>query len=106
MIGSFASFCTSWYWLFLILAFFLGAGICGFIIDHNANVIEIDEKKKELLEKNRDMSIIKSTLKNKTLALNGLEDKPADVVSDTGAATTATSGAAGEDLNAPLDLKL
>ena len=101
----FNAFCTSWYWLFIILAFILGAGLCGFLIDHNSNVIEIDEKKKELLERNRDMNIIKSTLKNKTLALNGLEDRPADVVEDTGAATTATSGAP-EDLNAPLDLKL
>ena len=101
----FNAFCASWYWLFIILAFILGAGLCGFLIDHNSNVIEIDEKKKELLERNRDMNIIKSTLKNKTLALSGLEDKPADVVEDTGAATTATSGAQ-EDLNAPLDLKL
>ncbi len=101
----FNAFCSTWYWLFIILAFPLGAGICGFFIDNNSNVIEIDEKKKELLEKNRDMSIIKSTLKNKTLALSGLEDKPVDVVGDTGAATTATSGAQ-EDLNAPLDLKL
>ena len=102
----FNAFCFSWYWIFIILAFILGAGLCGFIIDHNSNVIEIDLKKKELLEKNRDMSIIKSTLKNKTLALNGLEDKTVDVVGDTGAAATATTAGGQEDLNAPLDLKL
>jgi len=104
-VEGFNAFCSSWYWLFIILAFPLGAGLCGFFIDHNSNVIEIDEKKKELLERNRDMNIIKSTLKNKTLALNGMEKNTGDVVEDTGAATTATSGAQ-EDLNAPLDLKL
>ena len=101
----FNAFCFSWYWIFIILAFILGAGLCGFIIDHNSNVIEIDLKKKELLEKNRDMNIIKSTLKNKTLALDGTDKGSVDVVGDTGAAATATTGAQ-EDLNAPLNLKL
>ena len=36
----FFEFCSKWYFLFWILAFLLGIGICGYIIDKNADVIE------------------------------------------------------------------
>ena len=101
------AFCMNWYFIFWILSILLIVGICGFIIDNNANVIETDLKKKELLEKSRDMNIIKTQFKDKTLALSGLEDKPAmlDGNADGGAGAQAQAGAE-EDLSAPLNLKL
>ena len=103
----FFEFCSKWYFLFWILAFLLGIGICGYIIDKNADVIETDRKKKELLEKSRDMSVIKTQFKDKTLALSGLEDAPAGA--QEGVETLgeeAPAQGAEEDLNAPLNLNL
>ena len=105
--NGFVEFCKSWYFLFWLLAILLGVGICGFIIDHNGNVIETDRKKKELLEKSRDMNIIKTQFKDKTLALSGLEDKaPGAEAATADGAAAAAPGSEEEDLNAPLNLNL
>ena len=104
--NGFIEFCKSWYFLFWILAILLGVGICGFIIDHNGNVIETDRKKKELLEKSRDMNIIKTQFKDKTLALSGLEDKAPGAEAATADGATPAPGSPEEDLSAPLNLNL
>ena len=103
----FIEFAKTWYWLFVLLSFPLGAGLCGFFIDHNSNVIEIDQKKKEMLEKSRDMSIIRTQFKDKTLALSGLEDKSMINSGDAGAeATGADVTGTEEDLSVPLNINL
>ena len=102
----FLSFCKSWYFLFWILAGLLAVGICGFIIDNNADVIETDRKKKELLEKSRDMSVIRTQFKDKTLALSGLEDNPVGAAQGTEVAASAPGQETEEDLSAPLNLNL
>lgn len=103
--SGFLEFCGNWYLLFFVLSFILGAGVCGYIIDDKANVIEIDQKKKELLERNRDMSVIKTQFKDKTLSFSGLEDKPSGVASGNTAPADANQGTE-EDLSAPLNLNL
>ncbi len=102
----FYEFCGSWYFLFWILAFLLGVGLCGYFIDKNADVIETDRKKKELLEKSRDMSVIKTQFKDKTLALSGLEDAPAGAEAAGGETLDPAAEGTEEDLNAPLNLNL
>ena len=101
------SFCKSWYFLFWILAGLLAVGICGFNIDNNADVIETDRKKKELLEKSRDMSVIRTQFKDKTLALSGLEDNPGAGAQGAAEAAAPVPGQeTEEDLSAPLNLNL
>ena len=53
--SGFLNFLQSTWILFLIIGILMGAGIAGFYVDKNTDVLSIEKKKRELKEKSMDV---------------------------------------------------
>ena len=99
----FIGFLQSTWILFLILGVFFGAGIAGFFVDNNTDILEIEKKKKILREKSMDLEQLKSEIKDKSLSLGGTMGLDGNHGASNNNMNNKASGGE-EDLSVPLNL--
>lgn len=100
--------------IFLIVSVFLGAGIAGFYVDKNTDILNVEKKKKELRERSMDVELLKSQIEDKNISLGGamgIAPRNSSGGNDSGnnnAINNSVSGgvSSGEDLGVPLDLNV
>lgn len=98
----FLVFCSHWYGLFLILGFVSIFGVCGYFIDRNTNYLEIERKKKAMMERSMNVKDLKDTLKNNNVSLGSVSGNENSNSMNVGSAPLPDTD---EDLYAPIDLK-
>ena len=119
--SGFLNFLQSTWILFLIICILMGAGIAGFYVDKNTDVLSIEKKKRELKEKSMDVEALKNQIEDKSLSLGGAMgivphnsnssvDNNVNTVNNVNDTVNNNVNAnvteSGEDLNVPLNLDL
>ena len=126
--GGFLGFLQNTWIIFLIVGILLGAGIAGYFVDKNTDILNVEKKKRELRERSMDVELLKSQIEDKNLSLGGamgmvphgnkneannsnannnVNDNVNDSVnSNVNADVNANVTDTGEDLNVPLNLDL
>lgn len=122
-------FLQSTWIIFLVLGILLVAGIAGFYVDKNTDILNVEKKKRELKEKSMDVELLKSQIEDKNLSLGGamgivprggndssldtpVVNEPVNTVVNEGVNNTVNANVntnvteSGEDLNVPLNLDL
>ena len=89
--------------IFLILAIIFGAGIAGYFVDKNTDILSIEKKKKELREKSMDIEVLKSEIKDKNVSFGGSMGLGTNNKNVNNGVNNNVSNAE-EDLNVPLNL--
>ena len=108
--SGFLDFLESSWIIFLILGIVIAAGIAGYYVDKNTDILNIEKKKRELKERSMDVELLKSQIEDKTLSLGGAmgiaphADKETNKISTNDVNNNAVNGE--EDLSVPLNLDL